>query len=102
MIAVLGHSSCGAVKGAIAEAELGNLTQLLAKIRPAITQTEFRGKRTADTPQFVDAVARRSVELTVDRIRKGSSVVAELEKSGAVKVVGWFYDLSTGEVEFLS
>lgn len=102
LVAVLGHSACGAVKGAIADAELGNLTQLLAKIRPAIAQTMFRGKRSADNPEFVDAVARKSVALTVDRIRKGSPVMAELEKSGAVKLIGCFYDLSTGGIEFLN
>jgi carbonic anhydrase len=101
VVAVLGHSACGAVKGAIAEAELGNLTQLLAKIRPAIAQTTFPGKRTADHPEFVDAVARKSVELTLERLRKGSAVLAELERSGAIKIVGCFYDLSTGRIEFL-
>jgi carbonic anhydrase len=88
-------------QGAIAEAELGNLTQLLAKIRPAVGQTSFTGKCTADNPEFVDAVARKSVELTMARLRKGSAVIADLEKSGAVKVVGCFYDLSTGKIDFL-
>jgi carbonic anhydrase len=102
LVVVLGHSSCGAVKGAVAEAELGNLTQLLAKIRPAVAQTTYSGKRTADNPEFVDAVARRSVQLTIGRIRTGSPVIAELEKSGAIKIVGCFFDLSTGGIEFLS
>jgi carbonic anhydrase len=101
VLVVLGHSACGAVKGAIAEAELGNLTQLLAKIRPAIAQTNYSGKRSADNGEFVDAVARKSVALTVDRIRKGSTVIADLERSGAVKLAGCFYDLSTGGIEFL-
>lgn len=102
VIAVLGHSACGAVRGAIADAELGNLTQLLAKIRPAIANTTYRGKRTADNPEFVDAVARQSVVLTLNRIRKGSAVIAELEKSKAVDLVGGFYDLATGGIEILS
>jgi carbonic anhydrase len=102
LIVVKGHSSCGAIQGAIADAKLGNLTQLLAKIRPAIAATEYRGTRTADNPEFVDAVARKSVELTVDRIRASSSVIAELEKSGAIKIVGCFYNLSTGVVDFLT
>lgn len=102
LIVVKGHSSCGAVHGAIADANLGHLTQLLAKIRPAIAATEYLGARTADNPEFVDAVARKSVELTVSRIRGSSPVIAELERSGAIKIVGCFYDLSTGVVEFLS
>ena len=102
LIVVKGHSSCGAVQGAIADAKLGNLTQLLAKIRPAIAETEYHGTRTAENPEFVDAVARKSVELTVGRIRTGSPVIAELERSGAIKIVACFYNFSTGVVEFLS
>ena len=102
VVAVLGHSACGAVKGAIAQAELGSLTQLLAKIRPAFAQTTFSGKRTADNPEFVDAVARRNVQLTVARLRKGSAYISQLEKSGDIELVGCFYDLSTGNIEFLS
>jgi len=101
IVAVLGHSSCGAVKGAIAEAELGNLTQLLAKIRPAIEATTFAGKRTADNPEFVDAVARKNVELTMNRIREGSALIAEMERVGAVDIIGCFYDLSTGSIAFM-
>jgi carbonic anhydrase len=101
VIVVLGHSSCGAIKGAIAEVGFGNLSQLLAKIRPAIEQTAFAGRRAADNPDFVDAVARKNVELTIGRLRTSSAVVAELERSGAVKIVGCFYDLSTGEIEFI-
>jgi carbonic anhydrase len=101
LILILGHSACGAVKGAIAEAELGNLTQLLAKIRGAITETTYQGNRTADNPEFVDAVARKSVQLTMERMRKGSAVIAGLERSATLKIVGCFYDLSTGGIEFL-
>jgi carbonic anhydrase len=102
LIVVKGHSSCGAIQGAIADAKLGPLTQLLAKIRPAIAETEYRGTRTADNPEFVDAVARKSVELTVGRVRESSAVITELEGSGAIKIVGCFYNLSTGVVDFLS
>jgi carbonic anhydrase len=101
LVAVLGHSACGAVKGSIGQAELGNLSQLLAKIRPAISQTSVSGRRTADNAAFVDAVARKNVELTVDRLRRRSTVIAELERAGALKITGCFYDLSTGNVEFL-
>lgn len=102
LVLVLGHSACGAVKGAIADAELGNLTQLLAKIRPAIQATTYRGERSAANSEFVDAVARKNIDLTVAGIRQKSRVIAELEKAGAVKVAGAFYDLSTGAVEFMT
>lgn len=101
LVLVLGHSSCGAVKGAISQVHLGNLTQLLDKIRPAVEQTSYSGKRTVEDHGFVDAVARKNVQLTMTRIRAESPVIAELEKTGAVKIAGCFYDVSTGGVEFL-
>ena len=102
VVLVMGHSACGAVAGAIAEAQLGNLTQLLAKLQPAIKATTYTGNRTADNVAFVDAVARRNVELTMANIRKNSQVIAELEQAGAVKIAGAFYDLKTGAVEFFA
>ncbi len=102
VVAVLGHSACGAVQGAIAGAELGNLTQLLAKIRPAIEQAEYAGPRTAENLEFVDVVARKNVELTLDRIRSGSQVISDLEKSNSIKMIGGFFELSTGEVDFFA
>ena len=102
VLLVMGHSACGAVAGAIADAKLGNLTQLLAKIQPAIKATKYTGDRTANNAEFVDAVARKNVELTIANIRKSSKVVADLEKAGAIKIVGGFYDLKTGAVEFFA
>jgi carbonic anhydrase len=102
LVLVMGHSACGAVAGAIANAKLGNLTQLLAKIRPAIKVTTYSGQRTAGNAEFVDAVARKNVELTMGNIRKNSKVIAELETSGALKIAGAFYDLKTGAVEFFA
>src|SRR5262245_50548238 len=102
LVLVMGHSACGAVAGAIADAKLGNLTQLLAKIQPAIKATTYTGDRTATNAEFVDAVARKNVELTMGNIRKNSKVIAELETAGAVKIAGAFYDLKTGAVEFFA
>jgi carbonic anhydrase len=100
LVLVMGHSACGAVAGAIANAKLGNLTQLLAKIQPAIKATKFDGDRTANNPEFVDAVARTNIDLTIANIRKNSKVIADLEKAGTIKIAGAFYDLKTGAVEF--
>jgi carbonic anhydrase len=102
VVLVMGHSACGAVAGAIANAELGNLTQLLAKIRPAIKATTFDGEKSASNAAYVDAVAKKNVELTMADIRKGSKVIADLEKAGAVKIAGAFYDIASGAVEFLA
>lgn len=102
VVLVMGHTACGAVAGAIAGAELGNLTALLAKIRPAVDATTFSGERSASNAAFVDAVARTSVVMTVDGIRKDSPVLAEMERKREIRIVGSMYDVATGEVTFLS
>jgi len=100
VVLVMGHTACGAIKGAIDNAQLGNLTLLLGKIRPAVAATKYQGERSASNYGFVDAVARTNVELTMADIRRRSSVLADLEKSGAIKIVGAMYNLETGAVEF--
>ena len=102
LVLVMGHTACGAIKGAIDNAELGNLTGLLAKIRPAVEATTFAGDRTSGNYAFVDAVARKNVELTVANIRKDSPVLAAMESAGSLKMVGAMYNLQTGVVEFFS
>ena len=100
VVLVMGHTACGAIKGAIDNAELGNLTGLLARIKPAVEATTFSGERSAKNYAFVDAVARKNVELTVANIRKDSPVLAELESKGSIKIGGAMYNLETGAVEF--
>jgi carbonic anhydrase len=100
VVLVMGHTACGAVKGAIADAELGNLTGLLAKIKPAVQATSYSGEHSATNYSYVDAVARKNVELTVASIRKNSSVLAQLESAGTIKITGAMYNLKTGAVEF--
>ncbi len=102
VVLVMGHTGCGAIKGAIDNAELGNLTGLLAKIKPAVAATTYTGERTSKNYTFVDAVARKNVELTVANIRKGSTVLAEMEKHGAIKIAGAMYNLETGVVDFFA
>ena len=84
----------------IDNAELGNLTGLLAKIKPAVQATTYSGERSAKNYPFVDAVARKNVEMTVTDIRKDSPVLAELEAKGTIKITGAMYNLETGAVEF--
>ena len=100
VILVMGHTSCGAIKGAIDKAELGNLTGLLSKIRPAVQATTFNGERSSKNYAFVDAVARKNVELTIADIRKKSVVLQELESKGAIKIAGAMYNLETAVVDF--
>lgn len=100
VVLVMGHTACGAIKGAIDNAQLGNLTGLLAKIKPAVQATTYAGERSASNYSFVDAVARRNVELTVANIRRDSPVLAELAANGTIKITGAMYNLETGAVEF--
>ena len=103
VVLVMGHTACGAIKGAIDNAELGNLTGLLAKIRPAVDQTTtVAGERTSKNNAFVNAVARKNVEITMSNIRKGSPVLAEMETNGAIKITGAMYNLETGVVDFFT
>jgi len=100
VVLVMGHTSCGAIKGAIDNAELGNLTGLLAKIKPAVAATVYTGERTSKNYPFVDAVARKNVELTIAGIRKDSPVLAGMESSGTIKIAGAMYNLATGVIDF--
>ena len=102
VVVVMGHTACGAIKGAIANAELGNLTGLLDKIKPAVQATTYEGDRSASNYTFVNAVARKNVELTIANIRQNSPVLAELETQGTIKIVGAMYNLATGAVEFFA
>ena len=102
VVFVMGHTACGAVKGAIDKVQLGHLTGLLEKIRPAIEATRYDGERTSKDDIFVNAVARKNVELTVAGIRAKSPLLKELETKGSIKIVGTMYDLGTASLEFIS
>jgi carbonic anhydrase len=101
-VVVFGHTACGAVKGAIDDVEMGNLTGLLARIKPAITATTFSGDKSSKNAAYVDAVARTNVVVTLDNIRRRSPLLADLEKKGSIRIAGGMYDLATGNVEFLA
>jgi carbonic anhydrase len=103
IIVVLGHSKCGAVKGACDQVELGNLTGLLHKIQPAIQseQTETVN-RNSSNPEFVEKVAQLNVAHTVSAIRKRSPILDELIASGQVGIIGGMHNLSNGEVTFFA
>jgi carbonic anhydrase len=102
VIVVMGHTACGAIKGAIDGAQLGNLTGLLAKIRPAVDATTYSGTRTSKDPKFVDAVARTNVEMTMKKFREMSPVLTELAEAKKVRIAGAMYDLATAKIDFFS
>ena len=103
LLVVLGHTSCGAVKGAVDGAKMGNLTVLLSKIQPAVNavgEPADQELRTSRNLEFVNGVAKKNVELTIDNIRLYSPVLKEMEDEGAIKIIGGMYDISSGEVHF--
>jgi len=102
LIVVLGHTHCGAVKGACDGVELGNLTGLLAQIKPAVDAVPNDVQpRDSKNEEFVEKAARANVLLALKTIREKSPVLAELEKTGGLKLVGAMYDVETGKTEFL-
>ena len=102
VILVLGHSSCGAVKGAVDAVELGNITPMLANIEPAVAKVAARGgERTSKNKDFVAASVHENVLQTVADIRAQSPILKEMEDNGEIAIVGAIYDLETGKVEFL-
>src|SRR6516162_3596861 len=102
VVLVMGHTACGAVKGAIDNVELGHLTGLLDRIKPAIPATTYAGERTSKNDAFVDAVAATNARRTVEEIRTRSSVLAGLEKDGRIRMVASMYHLVGGRVELLA
>ncbi|MEJ2113749.1 MAG: carbonic anhydrase, partial [Flavobacteriaceae bacterium] len=103
LIVVLGHTSCGAVKGACDHAEMGNLTKLIEKITPAVnavSEPKDESLRNSKNIEFVDSVSKKNVELTIDRIHAESSILSEMEKNGEIMIVGAMYDINNGEVTF--
>ena len=103
LVFVLGHTACGAVIGACDGAELGKLTNLLAKIKPAMNAVRGYAaeERTSANREFVNKVIEENVRETVTRIRAESPVLSELEAAGAIKIVGGIYNLETGKVSLL-
>ena len=101
IIVVLGHSKCGAVKGACDHAEMGNLTALLSKIRPAVDdETETTENRSSKNGIFVENVAAINVKRTVEAIKERSTILSQMISNGEIGIIGGMHELSTGEVTF--
>jgi carbonic anhydrase len=101
LVVVLGHTQCGAIIGACNHVELGNITNLLHKVKPAIAQeTTVLEQRDGSNLTFVNKVAEQNVHLTIQRIRKESALIAAAEQAGSIKIIGGLYDVETGLVEF--
>ena len=104
LVVVLGHSACGAIKGACDHVELGNLTQMLAKIAPAVDAIapDYDAEaRNSSNGEFVERVAHENVAQTVAAIAERSAVLRDMKENGDIDIVGGMYDISNGRVTFL-
>lgn len=104
VLVILGHTACGAVKGACDDAKMGNLTILLHKIKAAVRAVQEpsdTNQRNSKNAEFVNEVARKNVLLTIEDTRSLSPVLKEMEDNGEIKIVGAMYDISNGKVTFL-
>ncbi|MEO8666510.1 MAG: carbonic anhydrase family protein [Ignavibacteria bacterium] len=102
LIVVLGHTECGAVKAAIDDVKLGNITELLAKIKPAVdSSSSFQGDKSSKDKGYVDKVTSKNVSIMMNNIRKNSPILNEMEQKGEIDIIGGIYDVSTGKVTFM-
>jgi carbonic anhydrase len=102
LVVILGHESCGAVKAAIEDVHLGNITAMLAKIKPALIKSkDFTGEKNSENEAYVEYVVKNNVQNTIAMVRSKSPVLKTMEVKGEIKIVGAYYDLKTGQVKFL-
>lgn len=102
VILVMGHEHCGAVKAAVDDVKLGNITPMLSKIRPAVTSVVYEGDRTSKNQQFVDLVCESNVMHTKNQIRLNSPILKEMEDKVEIKIVGAVYDMDNGVVSWVN
>ncbi|MFI3332654.1 MAG: carbonic anhydrase family protein [Rikenellaceae bacterium] len=101
VVLVLGHESCGAVHSACEGAEAGNMTAMLAKIKPAIAAAGAESDLDHHSLEFQNLVVEHNVKLMIDEVRRGSEILSHLEEEGTIKIVGAIFSLTTGEVTLL-
>lgn len=101
LIVVLGHTKCGAVKGACDHVEMGNLTELLSKLQPAVYEEQVtKSDRTSKNSEFVENVAEINVKRTVKSIIQRSYILEQMIESGEIGIIGAMYNIETGQVSF--
>ena len=102
LILVLGHQSCGAIISAIDDVKLGNITKLLAKIKPALNKSQnYKGEKTSKDKNYVDEVGYRNVLNSIETIKTKSPVLKEMLDKNEIRIAGGYYYMETGEVKFI-
>ena len=102
LVLIMGHEDCGAIKAAIDQVQLGNITEMLENIKPAVDSlSAYEGDRTSANPAFVHLVAEKNVRLSMLDIRRRSPILREMEEQGQIKIAGALYDMKTGAITFL-
>jgi len=103
LIVVLGHGHCGAIKSAIDDVKLGNITAMLENIKPAVANASanFDGEKTSKNYKFVESVCSHNVHHAIEEIRTKSPILKEMEDNGEIKIIGGIYDMETGKVDFM-
>ena len=101
LVLVMGHEHCGAVKAAVDDVKLGNITPMLSKIRPAVESIQYSGDRSSKNEEFVHMASESNVRNTMKKIRSDSPILKEMEEKGEIKIIGAVYDMDDGSVDFL-
>ena len=101
LIVIMGHEHCGAVKAAIDDVKLGNITPMLQKIKPAVDLVKYDGQRNSKNQEFVHMVSESNVRNTIKQVRLKSPILKEMEENGVIKIVGALYDMDNGQVDFI-
>jgi len=101
LVVVMGHTSCGAIKGACDHVEVGNITSMLANITPAVELVTYEGDRSSKNKTFVNKVAEANIQLVIEKLRTISPIIKEMEDNNEIMIVGCLYDITTGKAAFL-
>lgn len=101
LVLVMGHEHCGAIKAAVDDVKLGNITPMLQNIKPAVNDVAYEGERNSKNEAFVHMVSERNVRNNIDQIRNNSPILKEMEDKGEIKIVGAVYDMDNGNVAWL-
>ncbi len=102
IVLVMGHEHCGAIKAAVDNVKLGNITAMLEKITPSVEMIEYQGERNSKNEEFVHMACESNVKNTIEQIRANSPILKEMEDNGEIKIVGAIYDMDNGKVEWLN